>query len=60
MRMNIMKKIKELVELLYDLQVQDYNELLQDMELFIRYGAWFHGGLTGTDKEKDKVAEKNN
>ena len=60
--LKIMRKIKELVELFHDLQWQEYDELLQDMELFIKYGveALFHGWLIGTDKEKDKVTEKNN
>ena len=60
--LKIMRKIKELVELFHDLQQQEHDELLQDMELFIKYGveALFYGWLTGTDKEKDKVTEKNN
>ena len=37
--LKIMRKIKELLELFHDLQGQEYDELLQDMELWIKNGA---------------------
>ena len=37
--LKIMRRIKELLELFHDLQGQEYDALLQDMELWIENGA---------------------